>query len=101
MRQVIPSKRGTERYSLFPRNSGNPSAKLLTLHPGSSLPCSNCSRNRAFSMTTEELPLEPPVPLQREHDQASFDCGAAPLNEYLQRFALLNHQNRSARTYVS
>lgn len=52
-------------------------------------------------MTTEDLPLDPPVPLQREHDLASFDCGAAPLNEYLQRFALLNHQNRAARTYVS
>jgi hypothetical protein len=24
-----------------------------------------------------------PVPIDRSHDTASFDCGVAPLNEYL------------------
>lgn len=52
-------------------------------------------------MTTAKLPLEPPVPLHRDYDVTAFDCGASPLNEYLQRFALTNHQNRSARTYVA
>jgi hypothetical protein len=42
-----------------------------------------------------------PVPIDRSHDTASFDCGVAPLNEYLKKYALLNHQNRSARTYVA
>ena len=42
-----------------------------------------------------------PAPIDRSHDTASFDCGVAPLNEYLKKYALLNHQNRSARTYVA
>lgn len=45
--------------------------------------------------------LRSPVPIAKEHDTASFDCGVEPLNEYLRRYALLNHQNRSARTYVA
>jgi hypothetical protein len=44
-------------------------------------------------MTTEP-PLHSPVPLEPTHDVAGFDCGAAPLNDYLHRFALTNHQNR-------
>ena len=42
-----------------------------------------------------------PVPINRNHDTDSFDCGSAPLNEYLRKYALLNHQSRSARTYVA
>ncbi len=30
----------------------------------------------------------------------TFDCGQPPLNHYLQRFALVNQQSGSARTYV-
>jgi GNAT superfamily N-acetyltransferase len=45
--------------------------------------------------------LSSPVPLIKSHDTLSFDCGSQPLNEYLSRYALLNHQNRSARTYVA
>ncbi|BDC47969.1 N-acetyltransferase GCN5 [Bryobacterales bacterium F-183] len=45
--------------------------------------------------------LSSPVPITKEHDTASFDCGVAPLNEYLQKYALLNHNNRAARTYVA
>jgi GNAT superfamily N-acetyltransferase len=47
------------------------------------------------------MSLSNPVPIAREHDTASFNCGVAPLNEYLRQYALLNHQNRSARTYVA
>lgn len=42
-----------------------------------------------------------PVPIAREHDTALFDCGVEPLNTYLRQYALLNHQNRASRTYVS
>jgi len=48
-----------------------------------------------------EDPLGKPVPLEQSHDLSSFDCGVQPLNEYLRRYAYLNHQNRSARTYVA
>src|SRR5262245_10011469 len=47
------------------------------------------------------LPLSAPVLLEAGHDLTAFDCGAPALNEYLTKYALTNHQNRSARTYVS
>jgi predicted N-acetyltransferase YhbS len=47
------------------------------------------------------MSLSKPVPIGRDHATDNFDCGVSPLNEYLQRYALLNHQNRSARTYVA
>jgi GNAT superfamily N-acetyltransferase len=46
-------------------------------------------------------PLQNPVPLEKNHDLSAFNCGAAPLNEYLRKYAWQNHQNRSARTYVA
>ncbi len=42
-----------------------------------------------------------PVPITKEHNTESFDCGVEPLNEFLCKFALQNNQNRSSRTYVS
>ena len=45
--------------------------------------------------------LQTPVPLEKSHDLSAFDCGASPLNDYLRKYALANHQNRSARTYVA
>jgi GNAT superfamily N-acetyltransferase len=45
--------------------------------------------------------LSSPVPIERQHDATSFDCGEESLNEYIKKYALLNHQNRSARTYVA
>jgi GNAT superfamily N-acetyltransferase len=42
-----------------------------------------------------------PVPLQKAHDLSAFDCGAPALNDYLRKFAFQNHQNRSARSYVT
>jgi predicted N-acetyltransferase YhbS len=51
-------------------------------------------------MATEE-PLKRPTPLAKGHDLASFDCEADSLNVYLRKYAYLNHQNRSARTYLA
>lgn len=42
-----------------------------------------------------------PVPLDSSFDLSAFDCGSSPLNEYLRKYALLNQQNRAARTYIS
>src|SRR5438552_1166942 len=45
-------------------------------------------------------PLHGPVLLEKSFDVSQFDCGATPLNDYLQKHAWHNQQNRSARTYV-
>jgi len=51
-------------------------------------------------MTTE--PAFPrPEPLEKNHDLSAFDCGAPALNDYLRKYAFQNHQNRSARSYVT
>ena len=42
-----------------------------------------------------------PEPLAASHDTVSFDCGKAPLNQFLQRYALVNQATGSARTFVS
>jgi GNAT superfamily N-acetyltransferase len=47
------------------------------------------------------LPLSSPVPLGASHDLSAFDCGAPALDEYLKKYALVNHLNQSARTYVT
>ena len=57
-------------------------------------------------MTTEDssdksaLPVAV-MPLDKDHDLSSFDCGVESLNDYLRKYAYLNHQNRSARTYIA
>lgn len=48
-----------------------------------------------------EAPLTSPAPLGKTHDLAAFDCGVAPLNDYLQKYAWPNHQAHAARTYVA
>ena len=48
-----------------------------------------------------ETPLNKLVPLDKSHDLSAFDCGAPALNDYLRKYAWQNHQNRSARTYVT
>ena len=50
-------------------------------------------------MTSESF--NRPVPLEGGHDLSAFDCGDQRLNDYLRKYALANHQNRSARTYVA
>ena len=42
-----------------------------------------------------------PELLAASHDTLLFDCGKAPLNQFLQRYALVNQANGSARTFVS
>ena len=42
-----------------------------------------------------------PEPLAASHNTLSFDCGKAPLNQFLQRYALVNQATGSARTFVS
>ena len=39
--------------------------------------------------------------LDATHDVSSFDCGKAPLDRFLKRFALVNQRADSARTYVA
>lgn len=46
-------------------------------------------------------PLTGPVPLEKSHEVGHFDCGTAPLNDFLKKHAWQNQQNRSARTYVA
>jgi GNAT superfamily N-acetyltransferase len=41
------------------------------------------------------------VALDKSHDLTAFDCGAPSLDDYLRKYAWPNHQNRSARTYVT
>jgi GNAT superfamily N-acetyltransferase len=45
--------------------------------------------------------LESPSPLDKSHDVSGFGCGVQSLDDYLGKYAYLNHQNRSARTYVA
>ena len=47
-----------------------------------------------------EFALATPEVLSREHRTESFDCGKAPLNEWLQKHALANASGGSARTFV-
>ena len=50
---------------------------------------------------SEKEPLEPPVLLNPSHRADEFDCGVDALNAYLKRFASINNQNGSARTYAA
>ena len=52
-------------------------------------------------MATEPHPLSSPAPLDASHELSAFDCGVEALNDYLRKYAFLNHQNRSARTFVA
>lgn len=48
-----------------------------------------------------KLPLRGPEALNADHELSSFDCGSVALNRFLQRHALNNQRNQSARTYVA
>lgn len=41
-----------------------------------------------------------PLPLKKEHNVQTFDCGVSALNHYLHTFALQNHKNESSKAYV-
>jgi GNAT superfamily N-acetyltransferase len=46
-------------------------------------------------------PLSQAEPLARSHDLSNFDCGAhTSLSDWLKRFAWVNQQNETSRTYV-
>lgn len=49
-------------------------------------------------MSSETLYIEK---LRREHDLSSFNCGNGTLTAWLQKFAWLNQQSDSAKTYVA
>jgi predicted N-acetyltransferase YhbS len=40
-------------------------------------------------------------PITKNVDSLTFDCGVPALNDYLKKFALQNHSNRSAKTFVA
>ena len=48
-----------------------------------------------------EMPPAAPVLLLKSHDLAGFDCGKAPLNDFLAKYALQNQASGGARTYVT
>lgn len=41
------------------------------------------------------------VPLDQTHDLAQFSCGKAELDDWLRRYALVNHQVGGSRTFVT
>ena len=46
-------------------------------------------------------PLNRPEPIGAHHQIQGFDCGSLPLNDYLAKHALANHQAGTARTFVA
>ncbi|OIR14927.1 hypothetical protein GALL_40430 [mine drainage metagenome] len=46
-------------------------------------------------------PLHRPEPISDHHQVAAFDSGVPPLNDFLSRHALANHQSGSAKTFVA
>ena len=40
-------------------------------------------------------------PISREHDCSAFDCGKQPLNDFLQKYALMNRSLGIAQTFVA
>ncbi|MBI4971267.1 MAG: GNAT family N-acetyltransferase [Candidatus Omnitrophica bacterium] len=50
---------------------------------------------------SDKPPLKAPVLLNKSHGVERFDCGSESLDTYLKRFAFINNQNGSARTYVA
>jgi GNAT superfamily N-acetyltransferase len=55
------------------------------------------SSDEAGQSESQRLRIEK---LTKKHNLEGFDCGRASLNDWLKRFALINQQNDSARTYV-
>ncbi len=45
-------------------------------------------------------PLTPPAILSSDHSLNDFDCGNLTLDKWLKRYAMLNQQANSARTFV-
>ena len=47
-----------------------------------------------------EFPFKPPQAIGASHQTGDFDCGKAPLNEFLRQYALTNSQSGNSRTFV-
>jgi GNAT superfamily N-acetyltransferase len=47
------------------------------------------------------LPAWHEEPIGRQHDRESFDCGEAPLNEFLSRHARKSHELGGAKTFLA
>jgi len=45
--------------------------------------------------------LAGPVPLNKDHECQGFDCGKEALNQFIEKHALANQSNNSARTFVA
>ncbi|BCM89211.1 hypothetical protein IAD21_01055 [Abditibacteriota bacterium] len=45
-------------------------------------------------------PIKRPQALNANHKTEGFDCGKAPLNDFLHRYALVNAHSDSSRTFV-
>ena len=51
---------------------------------------------------SELPPLSPGVyPIISDYELNTFNCGVPALDDYLRKFALANHHNGAARTYVA
>lgn len=48
-----------------------------------------------------ESPLVAPAPLDKSHETASFRSGADELDDWLRRYAWVNHQSGNARVFVA
>lgn len=46
------------------------------------------------------IPFSAPQTLTSAHQTQNFDCGKAPLNDFLQKYALINAQSGNSRTFV-
>lgn len=47
------------------------------------------------------LPAWHEEPIAKAHDRASFDCGDAQMNAFLQRFARQSHEQNAAKTFCA
>ena len=47
------------------------------------------------------LPAWHEEPIAKQHDRASFDCGDAPLNDFLRRYARQGHESGAAKTFLA
>ncbi|QUS60801.1 GNAT family N-acetyltransferase [Synechocystis sp. PCC 7339] len=45
--------------------------------------------------------FQAPIALEPSHDLGSFDCGVPELNLFLQKYALTNSRNHTAKTFVA
>ena len=46
-------------------------------------------------------PLNAPIRLESKHERGAFDCGVAPLDDFLKKYALQNQKKGASVTYVA